>query len=311
MMNQPGDQLLRRRRRNRVRNVVRAGTLLQHPVAVFRSATGMLLAVSSGADPKAATVRHAPMVEPVGTGQTAVAGLTRVQILVTAAGRRSGAVAGGWRYGGIAAGVAVPAKFMRFGGAGAAYREQSRLGSFGRQSVLQAVSSLGTGQQVTVAALVMASAAASMSRAGTSMVIPIPVVHDARRRPVTAGFSHRAGTASMSMPGTRRSVMVRQGSAILPLARIGILFQRLQLRQRNYITVLRPVPDRFLRGHVVVVEPAGVGVEQLPPLGRVRPLDADTLRWIPDALAGRQVGVHVLLGARFDDFDPFHSAFRC
>lgn len=71
------------------------------------------------------------------------------------------------------------------------------------------------------------------------------------------------------------------------------------------------MPDRLLRGYVVVVEPAGVRVEQLPPLGRVRALDADSLRRIPDALAGRQVGVHVLLSARFDDFDPFHSAFRC
>lgn len=307
VVDQSGDQLLRRRRRNRVWNVVRAGTLLQHPVAVFRSAARVLFAVSSGADPEAATVRHAPMVEPVGTGQTAVAGLTRVQILVTAAGGRSRSVAGGWRYGGITD-VAVPAKFMRFGGARAAYREQSRLGSFGRKSVLQAVSSLGTGQQVTVTPLVMTSA--SMPGAGTSKVIPIPIVHDARRRPVTAGLAHRAGTSPMAMSRSR-PVMMRQGSAILPLSGIRILFQRLQLRQRNYITVLRPVPDRLLRGHVVVVEPAGVGVEQLPPLGRVRPLDADTLRWIPDALAGRQVGVHVLLGARFDDFDPFHAAFRC
>lgn len=309
VVNQSGDELLRRRRRNRVWNVVRAGTFLQHPVAVFRTAAGVLLAVRSGADPEAATVRHTPMVEPVGTGQTAVAGLTRVQILVTAAGGRSRSVAGGWRYGGIAD-VAVPAKFMRFGGAGAAYREQSRLGSFGRQSVLQAVSSLGTGQQVAVTPLVMTSATASMSGAGTSMVIPIPIVHDARCRPVTAGLAHRAGTSSVSMSRSRPVVM-RQGSAVLPLPGIRILFQRLQLRQRNYITVLRPVPDRLLRGHVVVVEPAGVGVEQLPPLGRVRSLDADTLRWIPDALAGRQVGVHVLLGARFDDFDPFHAAFRC
>lgn len=170
------------------------------------------------------------------------------------------------------------------------------------------MSSLGTGQQITVTPLVMTSATASMSRAGASMVIPIPIVHNARCRPVTAGFAHRAGTSSMSRS---RSMMMRQGSAILPLPGIGILFQRLQLRQRNYITVLRPVPDRLLRGHVVVVEPAGVGVKQLPPLGRVGSLDADTLGWIPDALAGRQVGVHVLLGARFDDFDPFHAAFRC
>lgn len=110
-----------------------------------------------------------------------------------------------------------------------------------------------------------------------------------------------------------RAVMMLQSSttsAILPIAGIGVLFEGLQLGQWNDITVLRPVPDRFLGGHVVVVESAGVGVEQLPPLGCIGALDVHALRWIPDAFARRQVRVHVLLGARFDDFHPFHS-LRC
>lgn len=51
------------------------------------------------------------MVVAVGTGQTAIAGLTRVQVLLTAAGRRARVR------------VAVPANFMRFTRAGAAYRK--------------------------------------------------------------------------------------------------------------------------------------------------------------------------------------------
>lgn len=47
----------------------------------------------------------------MGTGQAAIAGLTRVQELLTAAGRRARAR------------VAVPAKFMRFTRAGAAHRK--------------------------------------------------------------------------------------------------------------------------------------------------------------------------------------------
>jgi hypothetical protein len=40
-------------------------------------------------------------------------------------------------------------------------------------------------------------------------------------------------------------------------------------------------------------------------------------RWIPDAIAGCQIGVHVLLRPRLDDFYPFHPGnsteirFRC
>lgn len=136
--------------------------------------------------------------------------------------------------------------------------------------------SLGTRQQIAVAAFVVAATTAAVAGAGTSMVVPIPVVHDARRSSVAAGFAHRAGTSSV-VSGTGAGVVMRQRSAILSLARVGVLLQGLQLRQRDYITVLRPVPDRLLRGHVVVVEPAGVGVEQFPPLGRVRPLDDDTL----------------------------------
>lgn len=38
------------------------------------------------------------------------------------------------------------------------------------------------------------------------------------------------------------------------------------------------MPDGFLRSHVVVVETAGVCVEQLPPLGCIGALDVDALR---------------------------------
>lgn len=56
------------------------------------------------------------------------------------------------------------------------------------------------------------------------------------------------------------------------------LFENLQFGQRDDITILRLVPDGLLRGTVVVVEAVRLVVEQLPPLGRVGPLDGNTLR---------------------------------
>lgn len=77
--------------------------------------TGVLFPVGSGSYPQAATVRHASVVVAMSTRKAAVAGLTGVQIFLTAAG--TGAPGG--------VGMAVPAKFMRFAHAGAANREPS------------------------------------------------------------------------------------------------------------------------------------------------------------------------------------------
>lgn len=51
--------------------------------------------------------------------------------------------------------------------------------------------------------------------------------------------------------------------------------------------------------------PARVGIKELPPLILIGLLDLNSFRRIPDALAGGQVGEHVLLGSGLDDLDPF------
>lgn len=76
----------------------------------------MLLPVGSGTYPQAATVRHAPMVVAMGTREAAIAGLTRVQVLLTATGTGASR---------RVIGMTVPAKFMRFARAGTANREPS------------------------------------------------------------------------------------------------------------------------------------------------------------------------------------------
>lgn len=141
--------------------------------------------------------------------------------------------------------------------------------------MLQTVPPLRTRQQVTIASLVVM--APSMPGAGTPVVISIPVVHHSGSRPMAARFPNRSRAPTV----LGRAVMMLQSSttsAILPIAGIGVLFEGLQLGQWNDITVLRPVPDRFLRGHVVIVESAGVGVEQLPPLGCIGALDVHALQ---------------------------------
>lgn len=50
------------------------------------------------------------------------------------------------------------------------------------------------------------------------------------------------------------------------LAGIGVLLERLQLRQRNDVALTRPVPHGLLRGRIVVVEPLGIRIKQFPPL---------------------------------------------
>lgn len=50
------------------------------------------------------------------------------------------------------------------------------------------------------------------------------------------------------------------------LAGIGVLFESLELGQRNDVALARPVPDGLLRGRIVVVEPLGIRIEQFPPL---------------------------------------------
>lgn len=85
-----------------------------------------------------------------------------------------------------------------------------------------------------------------------------------------------------------------------------VLLERLELGQRDDITIRGSVPDRLLTGGIVVVEPGGILVKQLPPLVIVGLLDGDAGRWVPNALPRRQVGEHVLLGAGLDDLDPLH-----
>lgn len=87
--------------------------------------------------------------------------------------------------------------------------------------------------------------------------------------------------------------------------RFRVLLQGLQFGQRDDVAVLRAVPDRALRGGIVVVEAGGVGVEELPPLVLIGALDAYPGWRVPHALPRDQVGVHALPGPRFDDFHPF------
>ena len=48
-------------------------------------------------------------------------------------------------------------------------------------------------------------------------------------------------------------------------------------------------------------------IEQLPPLVLIGLLDRNPGWRVPHALAGRQVGVHVLLGSGLDDLDPLRD----
>lgn len=137
--------------------------------------------------------------------------------------------------------------------------------------MLKAVSSLRAGQQLAVAALIQcAGPGTPVPRAGTPMVrIPIAIVRDAGRRPMAARFAHRAAAAQLrgtaerteataagpaastasATPGAMVVVVVvmvvRQGR-LLPVAGIRVLLERLQLRQRDNITVLRSMPDGLL-----------------------------------------------------------------
>lgn len=89
------------------------------------------------------------------------------------------------------------------------------------------------------------------------------------------------------------------------------------------------MPDRRVAGHIVIIKSASVHIEQLPPLVIVGPLNVHALQeeWtqiyrdlvyrkslqstylgrIPDALAGREVGVHKIPRAGLYDFHPFNT----
>lgn len=89
-----------------------------------------------------------------------------------------------------------------------------------------------------------------------------------------------------------------------------MLLQSLQLGQGDDVTGLGPVPHCALSGGVVVIKAGGVWIKQLPPLVVAGPLDANTLRRVPHALARQQVGVHTLPRPRLDDFHPLQPAGR-
>lgn len=168
--------------------------------------------------------------------------------------------------------VSVSAKFVRIQPTDRrmAHISQWRGNGFRRQPMLKAVSTLRAGQQLAVAALIQcASPGTPVPRAGTPMVrIPIAIVRDAGRRPMATRFAHRAAAAELrgtterteataAGPASTASaaagammvvvvvMVVRQGR-LLPVAGIRVLLERLQLRQRDNITVLRSMPDGLL-----------------------------------------------------------------
>lgn len=59
--------------------------------------------------------------------------------------------------------------------------------------------------------------------------------------------------------------------------RIGVLLKNLQFGQRDDITICGLMPDGLLRRAIVIVEPIGFRIKQLPPLRRVRPLNGNAL----------------------------------
>lgn len=70
------------------------------------------------------------------------------------------------------------------------------------------------------------------------------------------------------------------------------------------------MPHGLLGCCIVVVKPRCALVEQFPPLIVISFLYRYTGWRVPDALAGRQIGVHMLLCPRLDDLHPLHS-FGC
>lgn len=123
------------------------------------------------------------------------------------------------------------------------------------------------------------------------------------------GASLSADTAVTSRAVvSRRSSSSSTSSTCRTGVGIGVLLQSLQLGQGDDVAGLGPVPHCALGGGIVVVEARCVGIKQLPPLVVTGPLDADTLRRVPHALARQQVGVHTLPRARLDDLHPLQPA---
>lgn len=101
-----------------------------------------------------------------------------------------------------------------------------------------------------------------------------------------------------------RVVPVRTRSGPLDLAASP---HGLELGKRHYIRPLGSMPDRAAPSGVVVVEAAALVVEQLPPLVTVSLPDRNACRGIPTALAGGQIYIHVLPGARLQDLHPIRA----
>lgn len=74
-----------------------------------------------------------------------------------------------------------------------------------------------------------------------------------------------------------------------------VAFHGLELRQRDNICTLRPVPHGDPAGRVVVVEPAALGVKKLPPLVAISLADGHVGWRVPATLSCGQIHVHALL----------------
>lgn len=129
-------------------------------------------------------------------------------------------------------------------------------------------------------------------------------------------FKRRWGASLSTDPTVTSWAVVSRGSAPSCSAcssgvrGISVLFQGLQLSQGDDVTALGPVPHCALGGSIVIIEPWGVGVKQLPPLVLPRPLDANALWRVPHTLACQQVSVHTLPRSWLNNLHPLQPAER-